>query len=81
MVNTASSSKDETVSGCFVFSSLLGDGCVAMSGDEAGGPPATKQPRVETTESKGKAPSIGRAACTRLGEQVFRRSREETVAK
>ena len=28
-----------------------------MSGDEAGGPPATKQPRVETTGSKGKAPS------------------------
>ena len=28
-----------------------------MSGDESGGPPATKQPRVETTGSKGKAPS------------------------
>ena len=28
-----------------------------MSGDESGGPPATKQPRVETSGSKGKAPS------------------------
>ena len=37
-----------------------------MSGDESGGPPATKQPRVETTVSKGKAPSAPAAEQLRV---------------